>query len=108
MRRRFILAAMAAFGTVMAMLLAGINLVNFYRTTSVRDQMAANLLGREQRAFHRPQAPLPPMEDMPGGGPEAEFTTRFFAAHCDPEGRILFIARDHISSIDEDMAGEYT
>ena len=67
MRRRFILAAMAAFGTVMAMLLAGINLVNFYRTTSVRDQMAANLLGREQRAFHRPQAPLPPMEDMPGG-----------------------------------------
>ena len=68
MRRRFILAAMAAFGTVMAMLLAGINLVNFYRTTSVRDQMAANLLGREQRAFHRPQAPLPPMEDMPGGG----------------------------------------
>lgn len=77
MRRRFILAAMAAFGTVMAVLLVGINLVNFYRTTSVRDEMAENLLRREQRAFHRPEAPLPPMADMPGGGPEAEFTTRF-------------------------------
>ena len=46
MRRRFILAAMAAFGTVMAVLLVGINLVNFYRTTSVRDEMAENLLRR--------------------------------------------------------------
>ena len=101
MQRRFILAAMAAFGTVMAVLLAGINLVNFCRITSAQDEMAANLLSREQRAFHRPEAPLPPMPDMPGG-PEAEFTTRFFAAHCDPAGRILFIARDHISSIDED------
>ena len=108
MRRRFILAAMAAFGTVMAVLLVGINLVNFYRTTSVRDEMAENLLRREQRAFHRPEAPLPPMADMPGGGPEAEFTTRFFAAHCDETGRILFIARDHISSIDETLAREYT
>nr|WP_300816508.1 ATP-binding protein [uncultured Acetatifactor sp.] len=107
MQRRFILAAMAAFGTVMAVLLAGINLVNFCRITSAQDEMAANLLSREQRAFHRPEAPLPPMPDMPGG-PEAEFTTRFFAAHCDPAGRVLFIARDHISSIDEDVAREYT
>ena len=36
MQRRFILAAMAAFGTVMAVLLAGINLVNFCRITSDR------------------------------------------------------------------------
>ncbi len=108
MRRRFILAAMAAFGTVMAVLVAGINLGNYYRTTAVRDEMAANLLAREQRAFHRPEAPLPPMADMPGGGPEAEFTTRFFAAHCDRTGHILFLARDHISSIDEDLAREYT
>ncbi len=107
MQRRFILAAMAAFSTVMAVLLAGINLVNFCRITSVQDEMAADLLSREQRAFHRPEAPLPPMPDMPGG-PEAEFTTRFFAAHCDPAGEILFISRDHISSIDEKLAGEYT
>lgn len=108
MRRRFILAAMMAFGMVMAILLLGINLVNYYRTTSMRDEMAENLLGREQRAFQRPGAPLPPMADMPGAGPEAEFTTRFFSAHCDGDGHILFIARDHISSIDEELARKYT
>lgn len=108
MRRRFILAAMTAFGMVMGILLAGINLVNYYRTTSMQDQMAEILLSREQRAFHRPEAPLPPMTDIPGGGPEAEFTTRFFAAHCDRDGRILFLARDHISSIDEELARRYT
>ena len=108
MQRRFILAAMAAFGTVMVVWLVGINLVNYYRTTSMRDEMAEELLRREQRAFRRPGAALPPMADMPGGGPEAEFTTRFFAAHCDPAGHIIFISRDHISSIDEELAGEYT
>lgn len=108
LRRRFILAAMAAFGAVMAVLLLGINLANYYRTTSMRDEMAEGLMRREQRAFRKPEAALPPMADMPGGGPEAEFTTRFFAAHCDGTGHILFIARDHISSIDEDLAREYT
>ena len=108
MRRRFILAAMTAFGMVMGILLVGINVVNYHRTTSMQDQMAEILLSREQRAFHRPEAPLPPMTDIPGGGPEAEFTTRFFAAHCDRYGRILFLARDHISSIDEELARRYT
>ena len=34
MQRRFIMAAMAAFATVMLMLVVGINIVNYYRTTS--------------------------------------------------------------------------
>ncbi|MCI9337662.1 MAG: HAMP domain-containing histidine kinase [Lachnospiraceae bacterium] len=108
MRRRFILASMAAFGTVMAVLTAGINLVNYYRTTSMQDEMARVLLEREVGAMQRPQAPLPPMADLPGGGPEAEFTVRFFAAHCDLGGNVLFIARDHISSIDRELAAAYT
>ena len=108
MRRRFILAAMSAFGLVMGILLVGINLVNYHRTTSMQDRKAENLLDREERAFHRPEAPLPPMTEIPGGGPEAEFTTRFFAAHCHRDGRILFLSRDHISSIDEELARRYT
>ncbi len=108
MRRRFILAAMWAFGMVMAVLLAGVNLVNYVRTTSVQDDMAENLLQRESEAFRRPHAPLPPMEQLPGGGPEAAFTTRFFSVHCDPRGQIVFIAREHISSVDEELARVYT
>ena len=44
---------------------------------------------------------------MPGAGPEAEFTTRFFAVHCDLSGRVRFISRDHISSVDEETAETY-
>lgn len=107
MQRRFILAAMAAFGTVTLLLLAGINLLNYYRTTLTQDEMVQNLLRREQRLAGHPDAAPPPVGDMPMGGPEAEFTTRFFTVHCDPEGRVRFVSRDHIFSIDEETAAAY-
>ena len=54
MQRRFIMAAMAAFATVMLMLVVGINIVNYYRTTSMQDGLAASLLEYEKRAYeHR-------------------------------------------------------
>ncbi len=37
MQRRFILAAMAAFGTVMLVLVVGINTANYCRTTSMQE-----------------------------------------------------------------------
>lgn len=107
-QRRFILAAMAAFGVVMFALIAGINVANYYRTTSMQDQLARNLLLHEMKVFTQPKTPPPPIEDIPGGGPEAEFTTRFFAVHCDTEGNIKAMSRDYISSVDEEAAREYT
>lgn len=107
MQRRFILAAMAAFGTVTLVLLAGINIVNYYRTAAAQDDMVQSLLQRETRLAERPGAVPPPVGDMPWGGPEAEFTTRFFAVHYDLSGRVRFISRDHISSVDEETAEEY-
>lgn len=130
MQRRFIMAAMAAFATVMLMLVVGINIVNYYRTTSTQDGLAASLLEYEQRAYeHRArrnasqdenpkeherrtsahQEPeFPPISEMPGGGPEARFTTRFFAVYCDLSENIEVISRDYIYSIDEETAKAYT
>lgn len=107
MQRRFILAAMAAFGTVMLLVAAGINLVNYMQSTAMQDDMADRLLGYERQAFKQPGAPFPPMEDMPGGGPEARFTTRFFVVHCDSGGEARFVSRDFISSVSDREAGEY-
>ena len=107
MQRRFILAAMAAFAAVMAVLLAGVNLVNYVRTTTAQDRMIEMLMGRERQAAVRPGAAPPPLGDMPGGGPEAEFTTRFFAVYCDLEGGIRYVSRDHIVSVDENTVGDY-
>lgn len=130
MQRRFIMAAMAAFATVMLVLVVGINIVNYYRTTSTQDGLAASLLEYEQRAYeHRArrnaspnenpkeherknsahQEPeFPPISEMPGGGPEARFTTRFFAVYCDLSENIEVISRDYIYSIDEETAKTYT
>ena len=37
MQRRFILAAMAAFGAVLLILLVGINVANYFQATSMQD-----------------------------------------------------------------------
>lgn len=50
----------------------------------------------------KPKAPLPPVGDKSGRDPEAAFTTRFFAVHCDADGRIRAISRDYIYSVDEE------
>lgn len=105
-QRRFILAAMAAFGTVMALIIVGINAANYYRTTSMQDHLAGELLAHERKAFSRPEAP-PPVRDLSGRDPEAAFTTRFFTVHCDADGRVREVLRDYISSVDEETAKGY-
>lgn len=127
MQRRFIMAAMAAFGSVMFVLVVGINIMNYYRTTSVQDDMTASLLEYAQQMYaHREntsaddsagtqqhwgtayaEPEFPPIAEMPGGGPEARYTTRFFAVYRDLSGNIEVISKDHIYSVDEDTAKEY-
>lgn len=127
MQRRFIMAAMAAFGTVMFVLVVGINIINYDRTISVQDDMAASLLEYVQQMYaHREneltdggvntqrrwdpaysEPEFPPIAEMLGGGPEARYTTRFFAVYRNLSGEIEVISRDHIYSIDEDTAKEY-
>ena len=89
MQRRFILAAMAAFGAVLLILLVGINVANYFQATSMQDRMARNLLGYEKGAAGRSETPFP---------------TRFFAVHCDAAGNVRFVSRDYLSSAEEEEA----
>lgn len=107
-QRRFILAAMAAFGTITLLIIVGINVANYYRTTSMQDHRAGELLKHEQTVLAKPKAPLPPAGDKSGRDPEEAFTTRFFVVHCDADGRIRAISRDYIYSVDEETAKGYT
>ena len=122
MRRRFVLAAMAAFGSVTLLLAAGINLMNYFQTTASQDALTAELLRYEQEMTRRregrsyengeppsePSLPPPqPEPPLPGRGPEAEFTTRFFTVYCDEEGDVLHMSRDHIRSVDGQTAQAY-
>ncbi len=193
-QRRFILAAMAAFGTVMFLIVAGINLANYIQTTSRQDHLAMSLLeghglrgparpgkggaaraGRDgaegpygnrdgdwpeefledvsgsqgggqsgelsraqvgSQPGELPEAQVgspsgelpgelpggPPegvqgkiagdplrefMRNLPGAGPEAEFTIRFFTVVFDSFGEVEEISRDYIASVDDETAAEY-
>ena len=107
MRRRFILAAMAAFGAVMLAVAAGINVTSYFQTAAMQDRQIENLLRYERMDHGRPERKFPPAEEMPGRGPEAEFTTRFFVVHCDISGKVQKVSRDHISSVDDGTARVY-
>lgn len=106
-QRRFILAAMAAFGTVTLLIIVGINAANYYRTTAMQDGLAEALLSHEQTIPAKRQAPPPPLGEMEGRDPEEAFMTRFFTVHCDTDGRIRAASRDYISSVDEVTAEAY-
>ena len=107
MRRRFILAAMAAFGAVMLAVAAGINVTSYFQAAAMQDRQIENLLRYERMDHGRPERKFPPAEEMPGRGPEAEFTTRFFVVHCDFSGKVQKVSRDHISSVDDGTARVY-
>lgn len=104
LRERFILSAMAAFGIVMLMLVAGINALNYKVTVDRQDDMLAGIMEYEQIRESRPPWDKPPMiSDMPwADGPEADFTTRFFIVHCNGEGQLMDIFHEHISSVDQE------
>lgn len=106
MQRRFILAAMAAVSTVMLLIIVGINAVNYDRTTSMQDHLAAKLLLHEKADAVQP-APPPPVGKIPGKNPEAAFMTRFFTVHCNADGSVKEVLRDYISSVDEETAKAY-
>ena len=131
MRRRFILAAMAAFGSVMLILASGINIVNFFQTAAAQDRLTEELLRYDRRGFEapengqpenvrlpepsvpeppvpgQPESGEPPAPKLPGRGPEAEFTTRFFVVYFDSEGKVGDMSREHISSVDGETARAY-
>lgn len=106
-QRRFVSAAMAAFGTVMLLIIVGINAANYYRTAFMQDRLAEALLEHEQTAFSRQEAPPPPDRGIPGRDPEEAFMTRFFTVRCDADGRARAVSRDYISSVDEEEAERY-
>lgn len=105
-QRRFIVAAMAAFSTVMLLIIAGINMANYCRTTSMQDYLVGELLLHEQTDPAKP-APPPLMGEIPGRDSEAAFMTRFFTVHCDADGKVREVLREYISTVDEETAKAY-
>lgn len=109
LRLRFISSAMAAFGFVTMIVVIGINLINYSVTMIRQDEMISGIMEYEQMKTAQSVDDIPMISEMPwSDGPEADFTTRFFVVHCDQDGNVIEILRDHISSVDYDTIRQYT
>ena len=108
MQKRFILAAMAAFGFVMGLLVVGINVASYIQMTVSQDQILEGIFEYSQNTTQQPDENMPPITDMDwAGGPGTEFTKRFFIVWCDEKGNATLSDREYIASVDEQTAEEY-
>ena len=108
MQNRFILAAMAAFGFVMVLVVVGINVTNYVQMVASQDKVLEGIHDYNQNFTKQSDEILPPIFEMDwAGGPETEFTKRFFVVWCDEQGNVTLFDRDYITSIDEQTAEEY-
>lgn len=108
MQRRFIRAAMTAFGVVLLVLVLGINVINYSVATARQDRMLAGIREYEELQRNRPPERLPMISEMPWAmGPEADYTTRFFVVHCNQDGQVAGMFREHISSVSEESIRQY-
>ena len=107
LRLRFICISMTAFALIAFLLILAINLANYYRTTAGHDEVLQGIHEYNHSIPDSGQEP-PQITEMPwAGGPDAEFTFRFFSIRCSKDGSILIFDADYISSIDETAAEEY-
>lgn len=107
MRWCFTGAAMAAFSTVVILLLCFVNLWNYQSVTRQQDETLNRLLAAENGSLQFP-GNAPPG----GGGPghlssEVQYMIRFFSVHYDNQGNISHINQDFIASVSADDAADY-
>ena len=107
MRRRVILAAMAAFSAVILMIAVLVNVVNFYVVTNRADETIGSVLTFEARAPKPEQGGPPPQPFMGLPDLESNYMTRFFTVSFDADGNVLSVSTDQIASIDEEDAVLY-
>lgn len=112
MRQRVILASMAAFFAVIAMIAILVNAIYFGVETGNADRTLNAIMENEERRadFPMPGNPeeLPPMQPFMGlPNIEMNYMTRFFVVRADNEGNISPVGMDYIASVDSFDAIEY-
>ncbi len=105
LRWRFILAAMAAFVTVVATLLCLVNLWNYQLVTRQQDNTLERLA--EIDFGSAPGSGRPPFDRMGRFSPEVPYMLRFFSVHFAPGGSIRQTQQQYIASINRSQAEEY-
>ena len=115
MRQRVILASMAAFFAVIALIATLVNIIYFGVETGNADRTLNVIMENEER---RTDFPMPGEPGEPGENPpmqpfmglpdlEMNYMTRFFVVRFDKDGKTSAVGMDYIAAIDSFDAVEY-
>ena len=105
MRWRFILAAMAAFFTVVVILLCIVNVWNYLIVTRQQHDTLEHLYEVSQHSSN--VSGRPPFEKLERFSPEVPYMLRFFSVHFDGDGQVSQTDQTYIASIDQEHAAQY-
>ena len=107
LKTRFVCLAMAALFIVLAVSVAGMNVVNY--STIVREADSILLfLSRNEGMFPDINGNIMEGRDFPEHfSPETPFESRFFSVLMDRSGEIIHTETSKIFSVDPEQAGEY-
>lgn len=120
LRRRFIVLAVAALFALLAVLVTGMNIINYCSVLKEADGILS-ILSRNKGDFPRDDRPndLPSGEQptepdgqnkpqpLPGLSPEAPYESRYFSVLLDADGNALYTDTKRIAAVDEQTAVEY-
>lgn len=113
LQRKFILLSLTALLVLLALIVAGINLLNYRSVVKEADEILW-FLSRNQGAFpgfgdHPEGEPLPGKGEPlpPGMSSELPYEARYFSVVFDENGNVLHTRTDRIASIDENEAIAY-
>lgn len=108
MQNRFILAAMTAFGSIMLLLVVGINVINYVQISASQDEMLDHIHEYNESIEMQIGMNPPSISDMEwASDDETEFTMRFFSVKCDENGNVVSFEDTYITSVDEKDAQQY-
>ena len=104
MRHRFITAAMAAFVSVIIILLCIINIWNYNKITDMQDKTIQTIISLENERKSPEIKPPVPFGDM---SDEVQYMMRFFIVKLSQENEIEDIHLNFIASVSENESEEY-
>lgn len=105
LRRRFILFAMSAVTVLLAVLVGAIAGLSWVVLDSQADALLHSLARGQGQPT--PPEPPPPRPFAPPVSPDAMQSLRFFTVRTSPQGHVLEVDLDHISSVTPDQAAAY-
>ncbi len=107
LKTKFILLAMTTLVILLAVILAGMNLINYNSVVEEADNVLY-VLSQNKGTFPEFGGGEPPHGSLPPHmSPETPYESRFFSVLLDAEGNVLFADTSKISSVGEREAAEY-